>query len=135
MQKKSRPNIGRRIRQYVRRWKQLMVRSECLPPFAKNREGWGTHCLVVRGGRPGHAPRPLDLLYPRCVVHRGGSDVAGCPGKAGICCHSWASLDLRTPRLTAEGRSLGITDKNCCDCTGPFNCDATAIIAITPHLE
>ena len=25
-----------------------MGRSEGLPPFAKNREGWGTHCLVVR---------------------------------------------------------------------------------------
>ena len=36
-----------------------IVRSDCHPLFAKAREGWGTHCMVLPG--EGWVPRPTRL--------------------------------------------------------------------------
>jgi hypothetical protein len=45
-----------------------MVRSVCHPPFAKSREGWGTHCVVWRrkAGPPAHFSNSArEMAHPQ----------------------------------------------------------------------
>ncbi len=62
-----------------------MVRSVCLPPFAKSREGWGTPSCGSVSGRLGHPPReecfyltsPLIEPANRKVTHISAIQSAG----------------------------------------------------------
>jgi|ERR1700693_4273702 len=49
-----------------------MVRSVCHPPFAKSREGWGTHCVVChrKAGPPAAGTTTLVTIRrsPRNIV-------------------------------------------------------------------
>ncbi len=51
-----------------------MVRSVCHPPFAKSREGWGTHCVVChrKAGPPAIHHHDSEVITESLVARSGG---------------------------------------------------------------